>query len=165
MFLIFNCDCLEGAHEKIYCLTGKPITLDCSFQVPSGARLQDIDVMWQFKGKFSKVWPEKSKVFEFKAGQTTETSPGYVVNLDGLLKGNASLHLANPSVTDEGDFSCSVLVKPEIYKSSSITLYVSGNESVALSIMTTLYFPKTILNWCESCIISCLSLSQCLETN
>lgn len=132
MFLICKCDCLEGAHEEKYCLTGEPITLDCGFQVPSGARLQDIDVMWQFEGRFSKAWPKKSKLFEFKAGNTTQSSAGYVVRLDALLQGSASLYLANPTVADEGDFSCLVLVKPEIYSSSSVTLYVSGNQSLAL---------------------------------
>ncbi|XP_048111404.1 uncharacterized protein LOC125302316 [Alosa alosa] len=137
---------LSGAVGKNHCLTGEPITLDCHFKVPSGTRRENVSVLWQFEG--SRAQLNKSTLFEFKAGNITQHSLGYDVNVNELLKGNAPLHLVCPAVTDEGRFSCVILVKPENY-ATTVTLHVSARPTLSLTEhATVLNGQKTTLS-CE----------------
>ncbi|KAL2090997.1 hypothetical protein ACEWY4_013260 [Coilia grayii] len=125
---------LSGAVEEKHCLTGEAVTLGCHVSVPQSAQLTDIEVCWQFKRRIRVHQTEGNKLFEFVAGNITKYLPGYAVDLDALLKGNASLHLANPAVADDGEFTCAILVKRvEKYVMHKVSLHVSALPSLSLT--------------------------------
>ncbi|KAL0977842.1 hypothetical protein UPYG_G00162030 [Umbra pygmaea] len=109
-------------------LAGMDVTLDCPFNKPDHVPLMKITVEW---GIMLDEHTMKRVVYTFQNERAKVHREGSWVDPSRLLQGNASLHLFNVTVPDEGLYCCRVIVTPNTYKVSS-RLEVSAQPIITL---------------------------------
>ncbi|KAI4873426.1 hypothetical protein NFI96_019854 [Prochilodus magdalenae] len=121
---------LHSSVDAQHGLVGTAVTLGCSYTPPS-ASVENIDVWW----KVSRNGVTET-VFASQNDVVTKHTEGFTVNEDGLLKGDASLHLENTTIGHEGVYSCGVIIQPDQYD-RTIHLKLSARPLVSLPELVT----------------------------
>lgn len=111
--------------ESQHSLVGEPVTLGCSYTLPNTG-IVNIDVWW----KVSRNGITET-LFASQNDVVTKHTSGFVVDEDWLLKGNAALRLSNTAISDEGVYSCGVIIQPDQYD-RTVHLTLSGELALPL---------------------------------
>uniref|UniRef100_A0AAY5K1J0 Ig-like domain-containing protein n=1 Tax=Esox lucius TaxID=8010 RepID=A0AAY5K1J0_ESOLU len=109
-------------------LAGMDVTLDCPFNKPDHVPLMKVTVEW---GVMVDEHAVQRLVYTFQDERPMVHRVGSWVDAKSLLQGNASLHLLNVSVADEGVYCCRVIITPNTYKVST-RLEVSAKPVISL---------------------------------
>ncbi|KAG7478344.1 hypothetical protein MATL_G00079460 [Megalops atlanticus] len=128
MLISLTCSVCGGSLDRSsskHCSAGDDVDLGCTFMEPSGTQLKDIAVKWEMEG------PRGYTVYLFEGNKLEVNRVGAAVDLGGLQRGDASLHLSNVTVQDEGLYTCTVIVTPKTYQ-ATVMLEVSVAPTVAL---------------------------------
>ncbi|XP_051884866.1 uncharacterized protein LOC127577613 isoform X3 [Pristis pectinata] len=101
--------------------------------------LSNVGVQWLFG-------PQKKDIYTFNAGKSTSKRHGIKISETELQKGDASLHLSNVQLDEEGQYTCIVFVTPDKAEKSS-QMMVLAQPKVHLSTQHI-----TILNGAEKSV-------------
>ncbi|XP_022538142.2 uncharacterized protein LOC103021615 [Astyanax mexicanus] len=121
---------LHSSEETQYSAVGPPVTLGCSYTPPS-ASVENIDVWW----KVSKNGVTET-LFASQNDVIMKHTKGFEVDEAWLLRGNASLQLINTTVSDEGVYSCGVIIQPDQYD-RTIHLKLTARPQVSMPDLVT----------------------------
>ncbi|XP_078405420.1 uncharacterized protein LOC144684894 [Cetorhinus maximus] len=107
-------------------LVNDNVSLECKFTGHSTVNLSltNVGVQW--------IGAKNKKIYEFNGHKFTAARQGAIIPLTKLQKGDASLHLPNIQLDEEGRYTCIVFVTPEKVTKSS-ELRVSARPVVHLS--------------------------------
>ncbi|KAG8550690.1 hypothetical protein GDO81_022728 [Engystomops pustulosus] len=143
--ILLGCGSTAGAlsiHRLDYPMEeslGGNITLPCQF---SGYKapylsLPKISVRWM-----KKTLEEEKSVYELNGGSIIQVRPGSYIPEDRVLRGDASLHIPNLQDTDEGEYTCHLIVTPE-KATSKVTLLVIAQPTCRMSDSFLVMYPDT----------------------
>ncbi|XP_038663980.1 uncharacterized protein LOC119971843 [Scyliorhinus canicula] len=100
------------------------VFLECKITGSQTLDLSNVGVQW--------TGPQNQEIFIFNGGIFTPKRQGAKMSQNKLQEGDASLHLTNIQLDEEGKYTCIVFVTPEKVEKSSI-LQVSARPTVRLS--------------------------------
>ncbi|KAL6464754.1 hypothetical protein MHYP_G00270710 [Metynnis hypsauchen] len=121
---------LHSSVDTLHGLVGTAVTLGCSYTLPS-AHAENIDVWW----KVSKNGISET-LFASQNDVVTKRTRGFSVDEARLLKGDASLRVENTTISDEGVYSCGVIIQPDQYD-RTVHLKLSAQPLVSLPELVT----------------------------
>ncbi|XP_077143235.1 uncharacterized protein LOC143806507 [Ranitomeya variabilis] len=114
----------------IQALLGHNITVPCHFlgYKTSPLDLSKVSVRWTMKT------PEtnETRVYFFDGTRHIADRPGSRIPDSGLMEGNGSLYLPNLQFSDEGEYTCSIIVTPA-KETSKVSLQISAEPTCTLS--------------------------------
>ncbi|XP_078076918.1 uncharacterized protein LOC144498906 [Mustelus asterias] len=107
-------------------LVNEDISLECKFTGydAAGFSLDNVGVQW--------IGPNGQDIYVFNGGIASPKRNGAKMSTADLQKGDASLHLLDIQLTEEGQYTCIVFVTPEKVEKKS-GLEVSARPAVSLS--------------------------------
>ncbi|KAK1142228.1 hypothetical protein AOXY_G36954 [Acipenser oxyrinchus oxyrinchus] len=117
---------LTSSTFPVYSLAGSDVELTCTFSSSLTPQLTDIAVEWKADTRDGQMM-----VYSFDGKKEVYNRNGSEVSQRRLVLGDASLHLRNVTVGDEGLYTCTVLITPEMGFGTT-QLDVSVQPSVTL---------------------------------
>ncbi|CAH2302958.1 tapasin-like isoform X2 [Pelobates cultripes] len=108
-------------------MLGKDVLLDCHFINAGSVKLEDIAVKWTVdrRSQVKTIYLFDGKTEQYHKDRIT-------LDLMLIKEGNASIHLQDVTLEDEGDYKCTILITPDV-GSSTVLLKVAAQPSVALA--------------------------------
>ncbi|KAG8536287.1 hypothetical protein GDO81_026714, partial [Engystomops pustulosus] len=127
--------------SPIEALLGNDVTLPCQFygNEVSHLDLSIVSVRWTKRQSSNNT---EQIVYFFDGKDITPDRPGSYVPKDRLLGQDASLHLPNIQFSDEGEYTCHLIVTPE-KAISAVTLLVSAQPTCRVSDSRLEMYPGT----------------------
>ncbi|CAJ0930913.1 unnamed protein product [Ranitomeya imitator] len=103
------------------------ILLHCHFTFLEPIRAEDVAVKWTVKSSGDAVRP----VYTFDGVRINSLRPESSIDHRLLETGNASLYLPNLTLEDEGEYTCTVLISPEVGE-ASLVLRLAAQPTIGL---------------------------------
>ncbi|KAM4030692.1 uncharacterized protein ACNLHF_018348 isoform 2-T2 [Anomaloglossus baeobatrachus] len=122
-------ECLEvttSAPQPVVLVDGD-ILLHCHFTLLELIRVEDVAVKWTVRGSCGAL----RLVYTFDGDKINSLRPKSSIDHRLLETGNASLYLPNLTLEDEGEYTCTVLISPEVGE-ASLVLRLAAQPTVGL---------------------------------
>lgn len=146
------CDALSleiKASPKIRAFVGEQVLLKCSFK-SSSPITESLQVDWTYRplsgGQMEKIFHYQSIPYPTTAGKFQ----GRISWVGNVARGDASIALLNPALSDNGTFICSVKNPPDVFHNIPQTVLVVTERGLTFqlssaALLSILVFPPSIL--------------------
>ncbi|XP_069809669.1 signal-regulatory protein beta-1-like [Dendropsophus ebraccatus] len=103
------------------------VLLHCYFTVPEPIRAEDVAVKWSVRRGEGRG----RTVYMFDGVNINSLRPDSSINHRLLETGNASLYLPRLTIEDEGEYTCTVLISPEVAE-ATLVLTLTAQPAITL---------------------------------
>uniref|UniRef100_A0A8B9UA64 Myelin protein zero like 3 n=1 Tax=Anas zonorhyncha TaxID=75864 RepID=A0A8B9UA64_9AVES len=152
LILLGICNALSldiKASSKVRAFVGEKVQLTCTFK-SSSPITESLTVDWTYRpltGGQMETVSEGGNLFVLKIDQTQPLSLGKFKDriswVGNVAKGDASIAIQSPVMSDNGTFICSVKNPPDVYHNIPQTVLIVTERAVLLSILV--FLPSIIV--------------------